>query len=341
MKSIAYSPVRRTIALLLLILLVGTTWGRSRLIQRDPVLSMTFRPIPVRDRADYQAHLGAFRFEAAWRMVSPSTNFGSYSALLAMPDRRFLAISDDGMFLRFAAPNDSRAGIVAGPILAGGKRDKSDRDIESATRDPHTGNIWIALEGTNAVYMLRSDLRTVRMRRPQAIAGWGVNSGPEAMTRMADGRFVLLREAFTGMLERQHHDAAIFEGDPTYNGPMPPVRSWHFVFDGPAGFSPTDMAQMPDGRLLILMRRLIWPMPQRFAGRLAIGDPRDIRPGRVWKVRQVARLASSMPVDNFEGIAVVPGRNGRLTVWLISDDNFSALQSTVLWKLSVDPRQLP
>ena len=328
--------MRRSIALLILILFAGSTWVRSPRTERQATLSVAFEPIPVSGRPDYAEHLGKFRFEAAWHLASQSRHFGSYSALLAMPDKSFLAISDDGHYLRFTLPGAASHQLKAGPLLEEVSEHKSDKDIESATRDPRTGKIWLALEGANSVYLLNPDLAAVRMKAPAAIAGWGTNAGAEAMTRLTDGRFVLLREAFDGSFETRRHDAVVFEGDPTVG-----ARSWHFVFDGPEGFSPTDMAQLPDGRLLILMRRLVWPMPQRFAGRLAIGDPRRIKPGQPWKVKEVARIASSMPVDNFEGLAVTPSVDGRLAVWIISDDNFGVLQKTILWKLSVDPRELP
>ncbi|HMP56033.1 MAG TPA: esterase-like activity of phytase family protein [Novosphingobium sp.] len=103
---------------------------------------------------------------------------------------------------------------------------------------------------------------------------------------------------------------------------------------------PTDAAQLPDGRVLVLLRRLVWPMPPRFAGSLAIGDPAAIRSGAVWRLREVAKLSSSLAVDNFEGLAVEPLDGGRIVVWLISDDNGAVSQRSLIWKLSVNPADL-
>lgn len=327
--------MRRSIALLLLILLVGFTWGRSRRPPLDPAMKVEFVPLTVAAGARPEYHLGHFRLEGMWHLKSRSALFGSYSALLAMPDGSLLAISDGGDYLRFMPPDGSGRIAQSGRIFSDNV-DKRERDVESATRDPATDAIWLGLEGTNSIARLGPTLRAIRRVHPAANADWGRNSGAEAMTRLAGGRFVLLREGFDDWFARQRHDAVVFEGDPTKG-----ARSWHFRFDGPAGFSPTDMTQLPDGRMLILMRRLVWPMPQRFAGRIAIADPAEIRPGAIWKAHEVARIASSLPVDNFEGLAVRPGRTGRLIVWIISDDNYSNLQRTILWKLSVDPRQLP
>ena len=328
--------MHRSIALLLLILLAAVTWLRSPRAPRLAQMTFDYVALTPRPGTDPQYHLGAFRLEGAWHMASRSRGFGGYSTLLAMPDGQLLAVSDSGGYLRFTLPGQKPGALASGSLDISRWNDKADRDVESATRDPRTGTIWLGLEGSNSIVRLGPELNVEAKVRPGAIRHWGVNSGPEAMARLADGRFVLLREAFKGRLEDRRHDAVVFEGDPATR-----PKSWHFTFDGPKGFSPTDMTQLPDGRLLILMRRLVWPMPQRFAGRIAIADPAEIRPGATWRAREVARIATSLPVDNFEGLAAVPQGKDRLTVWLISDDNFSDFQRTLLWKLSVDPRDLP
>ena len=328
--------MHRSIALLLLILLAAVTWLRSPRAPRLTEMTFDYVALTPRPGTDPHYHLGVFRLEGAWHMASRSRGFGGYSTLLAMPDGQLLAVGDSGGYLRFTLPGQKPGALASGSLDISRWNDKADRDIESATRDPRTGTIWLGLEGSNSIVRLGPELNVEAKVRPGAIRHWGVNSGPEAMTRLADGRFVLLREAFKGRLEDRRHDAVVFEGDPATR-----PKSWQFTFDGPKGFSPTDITQLPDGRLLILMRRLVWPMPQRFAGRIAIADPAEIRPGAIWHAREVARIATSLPVDNFEGLAAVPQGKDRLTVWLISDDNFSDFQRTLLWKLSVDPRDLP
>ena len=50
------------------------------------------------------------------------------------------------------------------------------------------------------------------------------------------------------------------------------------------------------------------------------------------KGAEVARmdLAKPLTIDNFEGLAAVPGPNGAIRFYLISDDNFSSSQRTLL-----------
>ncbi|MET1754117.1 esterase-like activity of phytase family protein [Novosphingobium sp. RD2P27] len=330
--------MHRSIALLILIVGVTfSTWLRSERVTpaRDKTLTFVAEPRP--SEAILQAHLGPFRLEKAWEMKLGSWKFGGYSALVPLPDGRMLTLSDLGRFLVFAPPGGPKAKPWIGNLLDNPNHNKSDVDVESATRDPATGSIWLGLELRNSIIRLNSNWVQTGSVRPEIIRHWGKNSGPEAMTRLQDGRFVLLQEAPLDWWRGHRHDAVIFAGDPV----EAPDAVERFVFDGPSGFDPVDMVQIPDGRVLVLMRALVWPFPQRFAARIAIADPEEIRAGGVWHAKEVARIASSLPVDNFEGIAVTPRDDGKLTVWLISDDNQAALQRTLLWKLVVDPADLP
>ncbi|MGE3690635.1 MAG: esterase-like activity of phytase family protein [Novosphingobium sp.] len=327
--------MRRLAILLLLLGLAPGTWLRTPPVKPSYELALRLIPLPLPPRALTAPNLGPFELEAIWQVKSPHFFFGGFSALLPLGEGRMLAVSDLGWFLRFSMPGSAPGPQDLRRILNDPLEFKTNRDAESATQDAASGDIWIATEGRNAVMRYDAELNLQATAYPPAMHGWSINLGPEAMTRLADGRFVVLQEAFTGWTEQRRHGALLFAGDPV-SGAKPAA----FLFDGPERFSPVDMAQLPDGRALILMRRLVWPMPFRFAGRIAIADPAEIRTGGVWRAREVAKLSSQLPVDNFEGIAVEPREDGRLTVWLISDDNQALSQRTLLWKMVLDPAKL-
>lgn len=323
-----------------MILLIGvalTTWFRSERVLVKPDDTLRFTALPLPPAAVLRAHLGAFRLAGVWHMTLGSWKFGGYSALVALPDGDMLAVADNGRFLTFKPPGAGPYTPLLGTLLSDEHNDKRSVDTESATRDPKTGTLWLGLEYRNAIVRLDSRWKETGRVEPRSMARWGRNSGAEAMVRLRDGRFIVLSEGAREWLWPRTHEGVLFPGDPVEQ----PQAGQGFTFAGPTGFDPVDMAQLPDGRVLVLMRTLIWPLPERFAGRLAIGDPREIRPGGTWKVTEVARLASTLPVDNLEGMAVQPNRDGTLTVWLISDDNQTRLQRTLLWKLVVDPADLP
>jgi hypothetical protein len=328
---------RRLIIVLLLIVLAGVA-VRIAGVRAPPrparqgLPALVFTPVPLPPRAVLAQHLGAFELEGAWALTGGIKGFGSYSALLAMPGGRLLAFDDGGGWIGFSPP-----GAPAGPVTHGLAFPRNWRisDVEAATRDPATGEVWLGREGLNALSRHAPNLRLLKSVRPRAMAGWGSNSGPEALVRLADGRFLVLEEGRIGLPALVSHQALRFAGDPTLGG-----KPTAFTFEGPADFAPTDMAQLPDGRVLILMRRLVWPLPRRFAGQLLVADPAQIRAGGAWRGRAVASLTSTLPVDNFEGLAIEPRSDGRVTVWLMSDDNNVASQRTLLWKLVVDPTRL-
>lgn len=327
--------LRLLACLLLVAALAPGTWLRQRLPRPNEAQVLRLVPVDLPPRAALAANLGPFALEGAWRLESPHLHFGSYSALAVLGGGRLLALSDRGQALRFAAPGAPPLPPRFTPILPGQTGSKEMQDAEAATYDSATGRLWIAWEFNNMITR-QSDVPGEPERvHPRAMRDWGGNSGPEAMVRLADGRFIVLREGFDGQFDDVRHRGVLFSGDP-----LDGARETRFTFSGPAGFSPVDLAPLPDGRVLLLMRRLVWPFPARFAGRILVADPAAIRAGGVWQGRQAALLTSSLGVDNFEGMAIEPGAGGRITVWLIADDNDAVLQRALLWKLSVDPAAL-
>lgn len=336
--------VRRALALLLLIaILAPGTWWRMRPPPHlgDDVAEIGFVALKIPRPQSLAADLGPFRLEKAWRLTSRNRGFGGYSALLPLGGGQLLAVSDQGKTLRFSPPGAPPRKPVIRHVFDWKVRGRTGMDIESVTADRASATVWTGLEFRNSIvrYKLQAGgaLQMNAEVAPRNMSDWGDNSGPEALVRLRDGRFLVLREGFSDMLGRSRHAALMFPSDPIEAGDGTP-----FSLAGIPGFKPTDMAELPDGRVLILFRRLDWPLPERFSIRLAIGDPRSIEPDKPWHVAEIARLPESLPVDNFEGLALEPtGEGDRLTVWLISDDNRAVFQATYLWKLSLDPADLP
>jgi hypothetical protein len=249
---------------------------------------------------------------------------------------RLLAISDLGDFLDFARPGAPAGPARIGPVLELTGDSKSSRDIESATYDPASGWLWMGFEGLNAIARTRTDFSGREMVQPAAMRNWPGNRGPEAMVRLADGRFVVLSEAYTSWTGSRLHEALLFPGDPVAG-----AQPQRFTFAGAEGYRPTDMAQLPDGRVLILMRRLRWPLPPLFADKIVIADPAEIRPDGIWRAVELTDIAAPAPVDNYEALTIEPGPDGKLLAWIMSDDNRAATQATYLLKLEFRMTDLP
>lgn len=261
---------------------------------------------------------------AVWQLTSPNSDFGSYSALLLLPEARFLAGNDRGALLEFGLDGGNP---VLRRIFADDDGSKSLSDLEALTRDPANGRIWAAYEGRNAIFALDANMRLLGRSRPEAMAGWPSNAGPESLVRLSDGTFITIAEGSRSWFA-DSFPALLFGGDPV-SGTEPR----RFRFRGPDGFRPVDMARLPDGRVLILMRKLVLDLPPDFETKLVLADPQDIATGRIWRGKTIATIAGDLPTDNYEGMAIEDLEDGTIAIWLISDDNGGMFQRTLLLQL--------
>ena len=309
------------------------TWLRAPMPPHNHDLVLKLAPLSL---PGAPLQLGPFTLTGAWQLTSPNSDVGGYSALVRPAPGRLLALSDRGFYLEFAAPGAPIGSVGIGPVLNDQALLKKNRDVESASWDPASGQLWLGLEGRNAVIRQHLDMRPIALRVIPEWSGWGSNTGPEAMVRLRDGRFVVLCECFTGWFEDTAHPAFLYAADPSAGSP-----GQAFSFEGAAGYRPTDMAELPDGRVLIVLRRLLWPAPARFAAKLMLADPAQIVPGQPWQAVELADLSAPLPVDNFEALAIEPRAAGWITAWLMSDDNEAVSQRTLLWQLDFRLSDLP
>lgn len=320
---------RRLLAAALLCLLVAPgTWWRAAEPVPDGRDILTLRPLAALRPAGWPAPL---RLRGIWHLDSPNTRFGGYSALVALPGGRLAAYSDRGTALVFTEPGRGPAAPrfrdfpLKDPV-------RWFRDIEAATRDPETGRQWIAIETINLVARLDANGRPEDHGYPPQMQDWPYNRGAEAMLRLPDGRFVVLGES-TANLGSTAGPGLLYPGDPLAGD-----AALRFRFVPPRGYRPTDMASLPDGRVLILLRSLDLAVPP-FAALLVVADPARIRAGEAWPWARLARISPPLPRDNYEGLAARPAADGGTEIWIISDDNNAGIQRTLLLGLWWDGRR--
>ncbi len=283
--------------------------------------------VSIAPLAARQGVSGSLALTGVWQLSSGHNWFGGFSALAADPVDRLVAGSDRGFLLDLDLAGDAPRAVPGSFRFVGetvGPR-RQIVDLESLARDPATGTLWAGFEKYNVVLRIASD-GTRRKSAPAAMAEWSQNSGAEAMTRLADGRFLVIAEQ-TAEESATRHEALLFPADPL--GPGKPVA---FGFEAPAGYDPVDATPVPDGRVLILLRRVEYSIPARFETAIAVADPREIGAGASWRGRIIQRMTGGIFADNFEGIAFVasPENPARGALWVISDDNFSIFQKSLL-----------
>jgi hypothetical protein len=302
------------------------TWLRSE-VSRDPPETIALAQIAaVAPTASPQWELSGI-----WQYQAEGSSFGGFSALLALNGDRLRAFSDRGYRFTLTEPDvadptpeGARLGVSVQLVAPG--RGNELWDIESATRDPVNGTYWLGYEQSHAIHRFTVASKPDGVRDLTGEVDWPDNSGIEAMVRLDDGRFVVLPEGLPRGL--------LFAGDPVDGG-----AAQAFAITTPApGFVITGAKQLPDGRLLVLMRKVEWPTRQTwppFGSLLAIGEVPQ--PGGRFAPAVTLRLEGVLPRDNYEGLAVRARADGRVDVWIISDDNLSVFQRTLLAKLVFDP----
>jgi hypothetical protein len=319
--------VRQALFVVLAVLLGVPGWaGQERLPLWGPAPQLSFQRVPLDASDPRRTRLGALTYLGGLHLTSDDVGFGGFSSM-SVVGTRFLLLSDGGLTLRFNmnddfVPRDARFGALPDGPASGWSR--IDRDAEALTLHPATGQAWVAFENHNSIWRYSPGLRRAEAHHaPTAMRRWWRNGGPEAMVRLRSGRFVVIAEGAGFRKSRDTRDMLVFDGDPTDPDQRVVLRSYR----PPAGFSPTGAAEMPDGRLLVLNRAV--SLRDGFIAQLTL---LDLTNGRG---RQLARFEAPVLHDNFEGLAVT--REGRdLILWILSDDNASWGQRTLLLKFKLE-----
>jgi hypothetical protein len=296
----------------------------------DGRIEISSEPLALDTTLPNRRHVGALTLQAAWHLTSDTRGFGGFSAL-DVNGNRVTALSDAGTILRFRLGrfgNASDASLVRVPDQCGHVIRKTDNDTESLAHDSARQHWWIGFEWRNAVCRINQDFsKGEAFAKPKSIASWPKKQGPESMVQLNDGRFLLIAEEKLG--GGSVTPVVLFDRDPT----DPAAVATTIGYRPPEGFKPTDVAQLPDGRILILTRRFaLWSL---FTSKLVLLDAIPATPNGILQGRVIAHFESPVLADNFEGLSVTV-ENGKPILWIISDDNFMRWQRTLLLKFAVN-----
>ena len=112
-------------------------------------------------------------------------------------------------------------------------------------------------------------------------------------------------------------------------GPRPGVFSLKRTDD----FDISDAAVLPSGDILVLERKFSW-LTGLFI-RMRRVALTDIRPGALVDGPVLFSADLRQSIDNMEGLSVHRGPDGETVLTMISDDNFSRLQRTLLMQFEL------
>ncbi|MAN45920.1 MAG: hypothetical protein GYB49_10560 [Alphaproteobacteria bacterium] len=295
-------------------------------------------PIPLwpRDKADELP--SGTRFVGGWVLTSSHQGFGGLSGIDLLPDGNLLTVSDEGAFVSIDMSSDAPAGSGTFAYMHGPDgsylRGKAEGDSEGLALND--GIAYVSFErrhrieafaleacGAAAQSVLISTL-------PNKIDGIGVheNAGAEALAFNAD----TLQAGFEQVTNGRSAVVSLSDDPPSVEM-LDPVASG---YGGPlVGISNALPTAADDGqKITFVLRRQFNPV---FGNRLSIEARYSNADGYALADdgEPVLKLSPPMNVDNFEGVAAKLQPDGSYRLWLVSDNNFSPRQRTLLYAFDV------
>ncbi len=281
-------------------LVVGTQSLLSRMPDRearpDSQAAVVYEPVEL------TAGTGELQPASAWQIRSREARFGGLSAL-GIDGDRLVALNDSGVVIGLPKPGVSPA-MASFRDLPDGPGDpgrKSRRDSEALAR-LSDGDWLVAFENRNRIWRYDPAFRHGRQVVSFMRQGWATNRGIEAMAVDSGGGLVAIPEGYGTLVAI----TAVVETRPLAS----------------LGWTVSDAARLPDGRLFVLLRRVT-----ATGFRNAIGELVHDRAG--WRIMERGGLPLGM-FDNAEGLTAERLAGGGTRLWIVTDNDFTAYRRTLL-----------
>lgn len=305
-----------------------------------PAQPVTITATPIeRFDAGGAIRFGPLEFRGGLVLSSPSSDFGGLSGLVVDGDGAgFVSVTDKGMWLsgRIVSEGDRPVGIadaVMAPMKGPGGKTLAAQgrgDVESLARVP--AGTLVGIERTQEVWLfpgpdpLKATGR--KLISDPALSRLGGNQGPEALLAPPGG----VPAAVIVIAEESPDDPAALPG--FLFGPLgKPKPMGRFTVARSDEFAATDAALADDGTVYLLERR--FDLLRGVALRLRRFPLSAITPGALIEGEVLLTANRLAAIDNMEGLALHRNAAGELILTLISDDNFSPLQRTLLLRFAL------
>jgi hypothetical protein len=305
-----------------------------------PSRAIELRAEPIRGfdvRDPSRRQFGLLEFRGGLVLRSSDRSFGGISAIRVASDgAHFIAVSDKGSWFRgrIVYEGGRPSGIAdaeMAPILGLDGRPLAARgwyDTESITEDG--GTLYLGIERVHRIVRFNygKDGLSARGRPipvPPELRALPANKGVEALVFVPKG----LPLAGTLIAVSEHGlDAAGNTSAFLIGGRTP----GSFAVKRSSNYDVSDAALVPGG-VLLLERKFSWTsgLGVRIR-RIALAE---IKPGALVDGPVLLEADLGYEIDNMEGLSVHRAADGELVLTLVSDDNFSPLQRTMLLQFTL------
>jgi hypothetical protein len=334
---------RRTItALIASVLLLAVISGDAQVSPSaaPPVaIEVHSKPITGFDIRDpSRRQFGLLEFRGGLVLRSSHEHFGGVSAIRVASDgAHFIALTDKGWWFRgrIVYEGTRPSGIAdaeMAPILGADGRPLAARgwyDTEAIAEDG--GTLYVGIERVHQIVRFDYGKEGLLARGrpialPPGLRSLPPNRGIEALVFVPKG--LPLAGTLIAISERGLDKAGNTNGF-LIGGASP----GNFAVSRSSNFDVTDAALLPGGDVLLLERRFSWSsgLAVRMR-RVALGE---IKPGAVVDGPILFDVDLGYEIDNMEGLSVHRSAGGETVLTLISDDNFSAVQRTLLLQFTL------
>lgn len=295
-------------------------------------VTVTAARVPLDPADPARQRIGRLRYLGGLRLQSADPRFGGLSGLRWAPGG-LVAITDGGNWValdltetggRLTGLAAARIGMVRGPHREAFKG-MAHADAEALDRD--ASGFTVAFTRNDRLWSYRNPNEgawSERFPDPAWLAALPKDAGVAAMAR--SGR------------DWQFYAAETPRADGAQEGLLAALHGMiralaRVTVPTPAGFRPTDAEAFDAGRILLLSRRADAVNGDSAAVQLV---PVDVAALALGTPETLATIAPPLTADNFEGIALRRD-GGRTFIYLVTDDDFSPEQRTLLMKFELLP----
>jgi hypothetical protein len=332
---------RRSLVALVMAFAAAAVPGGAQTPPAEAPTSIEVRAQPITAfdiRDPSRREFGLLEFRGGLVLTSPYRDFGGVSAIRVAADgARFIALTDKGRWFRgrLVYEGTRPVGIAdaeMAPILGADGQPRAARgwfDTEALADDGAT--LFVGIERVHQIVRFNYGKDGLLARGqpiavPPAMRSLPANKGIEGLVFVPKG--LALAGTLIAFSERGLDKAGNITAF-LIGGPSPGT----FTIRRTASFDISDAALLPGGDLLMLERKFSWTagLAVRIR-RIALGE---VKPGALVDGAILFEADLGYELDNMEGLSVHRSAGGDIVLTLISDDNFSFLQRTLLLQFTL------